>query len=253
MKLTVVLPAYNEEKALPKLLDALNDVFETVPQECNVLVVDDGSADGTADVVRAREHSMPVKLISHIQNKGLGAAMRTGLSAAAEQSPAADAVITMDADNTHDPRLIPAMVEKIQGGADIVIASRYCPGGEEVGLAWHRKILSRGASTFLKMCFPLPGARDCSCGYRAYSKGIVDRGFKVYGDKLIEQAGFACMAELLVKLSMAGARIDEVPLVLRYDLKAGVSKMNIRRTVGQYVELARQKRRLASIAAGGRQ
>jgi len=253
MDIIVVLPAYNEEESLPPLLEKLKETLDQTDYAWRVLVVDDGSSDGTAAVAYEYARAMSVTLVKHDRNRGLGAALMTGLRAVCETLSDDGVVVTMDADNTHTPSLIPKMVEKVRGGSDIVIASRYAPGGEEVGLTPVRKLLSRGASMLLKMRFRLPGAQDCSCGYRAYSVSMLRKGFAVYGDNLVEETGFVCMAEILVKLSLIGAKIVEAPLVLRYDLKGGASKMKVGRTILRYFHLARRKRRFEEMAAGGQQ
>jgi dolichol-phosphate mannosyltransferase len=124
---------------------------------------------------------------------------------------------------------------------DVVIASRYASDGaekgKEVGLAFHRKILSRGAGLILQIAFHIGGAKDYTCGYRLYSGKILKKAAHIYGEKLVEEPNFVCMVEILVKLDHIGARIGEVPLVLRYDLKAGASKMKIFRTVMRYFGL----------------
>jgi dolichol-phosphate mannosyltransferase len=176
-------------------------------------------------------------LINHDGNKGLGVAMRTGLSAAAALSGPADAVVTMDADNTHDPALIPAMRRELKAGNDLVIASRYQQGGQEIGLSASRHVFSKGASLLLRLFFPIKGARDYTCGYRMYSGDLLERAVASYGDRLVEERGFTCMAEILIKMARLGARVSEVPLVLRYDLKAGASKMNVWRTIQRYFVL----------------
>jgi dolichol-phosphate mannosyltransferase len=250
MRYTLVLPAYNEEKSLPALLDRVKETFAASNCECSVLVVDDGSKDGTVQVAESYQASMPLRIYKHPQNMGLGAAIKNGLREGAADMGDSDVVVTMDADNTHDPALIPQMLAKIESGCELVIASRYAPGGEEIGLAPHRKVLSRGASTFLKTFFGIPGARDCSCGFRAYRVSLLRRAFETYGDKLVEETGFVCMAEVLVKLAMIGAKIDEVPLILRYDLKEGASKMKVGKTIGQYFALAKRKNEIKRMAQG---
>ncbi len=232
----ILLPAYNEALALPLLLDEIRRV-EWRDDVYKVVVVDDGSTDATVPACRARWDDMPLDVICHGRNLGLGSAMLTGLRHCVSKSGASDVIVAMDADNTHSPALIPRMARAVESGSDIVIASRYADGGEEIGLAPTRKILSRGASTLLKVAFPISGASDYTCGYRAYSSGILESGFHVYSDKLIEQRGFVCMAELLVKLGALGAKVSEVPLVLRYDLKEGASKMRVTRTIASYLKL----------------
>jgi len=104
------------------------------------------------------------------------------------------------------------------------------------------KVLSRGASFLLSMVARVPGARDYTCGYRLYRASMLRRALKVWGDRLIEEAGFVCMAELLVKLGRGGARVSEAPLVLRYDLKEGASKMKVMQTISRYFVMARRVR-----------
>lgn len=250
MKYVLVLPAYNEEKSLPALLDRAKQTFAESDCECSVLVVDDGSKDRTVEIAEEYAASMPLRVFKHPHNMGLGAGILNGLREGCVGMEDGDVVVTMDADNTHDPALIPQMLKKIEDGCDLIIASRYAPGGEEIGLAPHRKVLSRGASTFLKTFFGIPGARDCSCGFRAYRVGLLKRAFEIYGDKLVEETGFVCMAEVLVKLSMIGAKIDEVPMTLRYDLKEGASKMKVGKTIGQYFALAKRKAEIRKMAQG---
>jgi dolichol-phosphate mannosyltransferase len=206
-------------------------------------VVDDGSRDGTIAAARSFADRLSIEVVPHGVNRGLGAALRTGLTAALERASDADAIATMDADNTHDPALLPDMLRRLEEApADLVIASRYTPGGEEVGLTALRRVLSRGASLLLTLVAPVRGARDYTCGYRLYRAALLRRAAGAWGDRLIEEAGFTCMAEVLLKLGRGGARVAEHPLILRYDLKEGASKMKVLRTIGRYFVLARRIR-----------
>jgi dolichol-phosphate mannosyltransferase len=233
----ILLPAYNEERDIHALLLRIQQTMRTVAFDYKVFVVNDGSTDNTSNVIKVFQKEMPIELIEHEGNKGLGQAMLTGMSRVVEQVRDDDVLITMDADNTHDPCLIQVMGTKIREGAGLVIASRYETGGEEVGLSQSRKFLSRGASSLLSIFFPIQGAKDYTCGYRAYRGSVLKRAFQVYGDHLIEERGFTCMAEILIKMSNIHAQVAEVPLVLRYDLKSGQSKMKIMRTILRYFVL----------------
>ena len=145
----------------------------------------------------------------------------------------------MDADNTHDPGLLPDMCRFLdEQKGDVVIASRYVKGGDEVGLTPLRKVLSRGASTLLTLTVPVKGARDYTCGFRVYRVTTLRRAFAQWQDKLVEESGFTCMAEILLKLGRGGAKVIEWPLILRYDLKEGASKMKIMRTISRYFAMA---------------
>lgn len=245
-KLWAVLPAYNEERSLPALLERYVTLAATMDARgtpLRVLVVDDGSSDGTIAAARAFDGRLAIEVIPHGVNRNLGAALRTGLTGALARAADDDVISTMDADNTHDPSILPGMWEQLdQAGADIVIASRYAPGGEEIGLTKLRQVLSRGASFMMSVVAPVPGARDYTCGFRLYRVTTLRRAQAIWGERLIEEAGFTCMAEILLKLGRGGAKVAEAPLVLRYDLKEGASKMKVMRTIGRYFVMARRLR-----------
>jgi dolichol-phosphate mannosyltransferase len=231
-----VLPAFNEAAGLPALIEAFGDVRAPYA----IIVVDDGSADGTAAAARRLESHFPITVLVHERNRGLAAAMRTGLEYACRQAAPDDVIVTMDADNTHRPAQIASMVGAIEAGADVVIASRYAPGATQSGVPAHRQLLSAGIGWMLRIRFGLPGVRDYSCGYRAYRASLLRRAIDAYGSRLIESAGFVVMSELLVKLSPFAPRIAEIPLDLRYDQKAGASKMPTGRTIAGYLQLILQ-------------
>lgn len=117
----VLLPAYNEVSALGKLIPRIGSVLKS---NYSIIVVDDGSDDETAHLCRKYSNQYPVKCVSHGVNRGLGAALRTGLEYILDDSSGADLLVVMDADNTHSPEHIKSMLEKIDS-SDIVIASRY--------------------------------------------------------------------------------------------------------------------------------
>jgi dolichol-phosphate mannosyltransferase len=237
--LVVMLPAYNEADAIGPLLARIAETFARIDGEKAVLLVDDGSSDDTVE--RAEEAARSLGLLltvdEHGENKGLGAALRTGFTRGRELVGADGVLVGMDADNTHDPSVIPSMLEKLSEGNDVVIASRYAPGGREVGLSLLRSVLSRGASLTLRLFLPVEGARDYSCGFRAYSGAALARAFEAHGDDLITESGFVASAEVLLKLAYLPSRVAEVPLVLRYDRKGGASKMNISATIRRYLRL----------------
>lgn len=231
MQVTVMLPAYNEASDINSLLSRIGQALWDQQLDFKILVVDDGSQDETADLVRAQAQTWPIELIQHPKNMGLGAAIRTGLTAAMSGD---GVVVTMDADNSHDPKLISLMLEQIEGGFDVVIASRFQPGAEVIGVPLHRVLLSEVASRIMRLLFPYKNARDYTCGYRVYRCSILRQLYDSYGNNFVIENGFACMFEILLKLRQIGARVAEVPMVLRYDLKTGASKMRIFRTIARY-------------------
>jgi dolichol-phosphate mannosyltransferase len=225
-----MLPAYEEAENLPPLLADARDTFLAWPgaPAWSVLVVDDGSSDATAEAARSVPNAQ-VTVLSHGVNRGLGAAMRTGIEYVLAHGSDDDVLATMDADHTHPPESIPAMWARMEAGADLVIASRYQPGAEIHGLVVWRRYLSHVASAVLRATFPC-GARDYTCGYRLYRVGLLRWGARRYGREFLNQRGFSVMVDLLLKLRRRARRIAEVPLVLRYDRKRGQSKMKVVQT-----------------------
>lgn len=237
MKVWVILPAFNEADNLPPLLEGISQALSRALYGYGVIVVDDGSRDRTREVALRYTSMLPLSLATHDTNMGLARTMQTGIRAALDRAERDDIVVTLDADNTHPPELIPDMVAAIGQGSDVVIASRYAPGGTEEGVPVMRRVLSLGIGVLLRVRFGLKGVRDYSCGYRAYRVSLLRRAAERYGPALIESRGFTVMAELLVKLRPFAPRIVEVPLHLRYDRKRGPSKLRVLHTVTEYLLL----------------
>jgi dolichol-phosphate mannosyltransferase len=231
----VVLPAYNEAAALPSLLGRL--AAEARTEELTVWVVDDGSADDTAAVAEAGVPGLDVRLVRHETNAGLGQALRTGLRAVLDVAGEEDVAVVMDADDTHDPALLRPLLDQIQAGADIAICSRFVPGGDDSTAPPLRRLLSRAAALLFRRVLRVDGVRDFTSGFRAYRVAMLERATVHWGERLVEERGFACMVELLLKLRHCDPVVAEVPLPLRYDRKPGASKLALRRTVGQYLVL----------------
>lgn len=238
----VILPAYNEEEALPLLLERVQESMHENGFEYRVIVVNDGSSDGTAAVVDELKGRMPLERLDHERNLGLGEAVRTGLLHALEDAGERDVVVTMDSDNTHTPGLIAGMVRGIREGNDVVIASRFREGARIMGVPLYRRVLSRGGSWTFRLLFPTRNVRDFTSGYRAYRAPLLKRAFEVYGDQFVAQSGFSCMVDILLKLRALDAIMTELPLVLRYDFKYGISKMLVVRTITDTIRLALARR-----------
>ncbi|PKN01910.1 MAG: hypothetical protein CVU77_02965 [Elusimicrobia bacterium HGW-Elusimicrobia-1] len=235
----VALPAYNEEKNIPPLLSAVSETLKGA--DYKVVIVDDGSTDGTLSAARLASGVMPVEVIPHEKNMGLGAAIKTLFAYIAKNVKSGDVVVTMDADNTHPAALIPSMASRVAEGADIVIASRFCAGAKTRGVPFYRNLLSRVAALIFKIAFRIRGVNDYTSGYRVISGAILRRYFdSPEAAPLVTEAGFTAGTEILIKLSrQPGARIVEAPLDLRYDLKGGASKMKVVSTMIKYLKLLR--------------
>ena len=234
-KIKVMLPAYNEQESLPSLLKRISDVKEQFGLPLSVLVVNDGSRDNTLMV--AKNFGEGVEALDLQPNRGLAGAMREGIKHALSDMSDRDILITLDADDSHNPGLFFRMITQIREGSDLVIASRYRPGSRIVGLSPFREFLSSFARYLFVVFRPIRGVRDYTCGYRAYKVDLLRKAQEHYGEKLIEQQGFGCMAEILLKLKIFKPIVHELPFILRYDQKRGASKMNVWKTVKQTLGL----------------
>jgi dolichol-phosphate mannosyltransferase len=215
-------------------------VSASLPYE--VVLVDDGSSDGTLEVLHECKQKYPLTIVRHERNCGLAATIRDGLLEALRRAADADVVVTMDADGTHPPDLILRMMEMIHTGCDVVVASRFQPGATVYGVPFHRRILSLGASHLCRTLFPTQGVRDFTCGYRAFRASLLQEALRKYGDHLFDAEGFCCTLDLLLKLRRLKAVFEETPITLRYDLKAGKSKMHVGQTIfGTLVLLVRRR------------
>ncbi len=230
-KVLMALPAYNEQESLPELLERIGEAFADSRLDYEVVIVDDGSRDDTAKIATQMSRQMPIHLVRHTVNQGLGITIRDALREAADRAGERDIIVTMDADNTHPPGLINRMVQSVHEGCDCVIASRFQPGSRVVGVPVERYFLSYGARALFTLLFPTRGVRDYTSGYRAYRASVIRDGFDRYGDNFVGETGFSCMADILLKLRKMGCVFGESPLRLRYDQKGGDSKMQVFHTI----------------------
>ncbi|MFT4264136.1 MAG: glycosyltransferase [Nocardioides sp.] len=226
----VVVPTYNEASNILKLIDQVADAVVGV----HLLVVDDGSPDGTADVVRSHpSYGSELHVLARTGERGLGNAYREGFAWAARRGYSA--VVQMDADLSHPAERIPALLEALTGidgadGADVVIGSRYVAGGGSVGWPWRRRMISRCAGTYARLMLGLH-AHDPTAGFKAY---------RIEALAEIDVAsttttGYGFQVECLWRAVQRDLRVVEVPITFT-DRVAGSSKMSL----GVAVEAARR-------------
>lgn len=224
----MLLPAYNEEESLDQLLPKIDKSFrEDMKLDYHIIVCNDGSRDKTGEKLKEYAETLPMTIITHVINRGLGETSRDLFEKAAELSSDDDIIIRMDCDDTHEPEFIPGMIAKINEGYDVVIASRFVEGGGQEGLNSYRATISKLANLFMKFFFPIKGLKEYSSGFRAYRATAIKHAINTFGNQFIQLKGlgFTATLEKVVKLKIIGAKFGESPFILRYQQKRSESKM----------------------------
>ena len=211
--LSVILPTYNERENVSVLVPRLLDILRDVP--CEVIVVDDGSPDGTADTVREMGASdARVRLVERSGKAGLASAVFAGAAEARGRLAA-----VMDADLSHDPELLPEMLARAEDGCDVVIGSRYVRGGSFANQPLVRRLISRVLNTGVRIMLLLP-QHDVLTGYALCRRELLTQMPTRYSSR-----GFKWLLELLTVYG--GLQVDESPIVFQ-NRYAGVSKADAR-------------------------
>lgn len=217
MKTLIVIPTYNERGNIEQLID---DILRHAP-EVDLLIIDDNSPDGTGQVADEIHARVPRVSVLHRPGKqGLGTAYIRGFGYALEHGY--DLVFEMDADFSHDPRYLPQFLEAAQGPdpADLVIGSRYVPGGDTPNWSPLRKFISGGGNIFARAVLGIP-IHDCTSGYRCYRTSALAT---LHLDRVRAQ-GYAFQVEMAYAMWRSGYRVREVPIVF-VDRRVGQSKMS---------------------------
>ena len=213
MSTLVVIPTYNERAALPGTLARLR---AAVPH-ADVLIVDDGSPDGTGAWAQAQQDPQ-VHVLHRTQKQGLGPAYLAGFAWALERRFAV--VCEMDADASHRPEQLPRLLDAVAAGADLAIGSRWVPGGAVHNWPRRRELLSRGANLYTRAMLGL-GVRDATAGFRAFRAELLQRLMTVQ----VASQGYCFQVDMTRRAADAGALIQEVPI--DFDERAdGASKMS---------------------------
>jgi dolichol-phosphate mannosyltransferase len=210
----VVIPTYNERENISLLLPHV-----LAYPELSVLVVDDGSPDGTGDIVAAEMQSNErVHLLRRAGKQGLGTAYVTGFRYALEHG--ADYIFEMDADFSHDPRYLPDLLHAAETAYDLVIGSRYVPGGGTTDWGIGRQLISRGGNIYARLILSLP-LSDMTGGYRCYRR----KALEAIDLNRIRSNGYSFQIEMAYRVHQAGLRVGEVPIIFP-DRRVGASKMS---------------------------
>ena len=229
MRVTVVVPTYNEADNIDTVIRAVRQVLPVA----TVLVVDDGSPDGTADLAEALGRELGhVEVVRRTTKDGLGAAYRAGLRHAIDQG--AEICVQMDADLSHDPASLPALVAVVEYGADLAIGSRYVPGGITLNWPRRRRWVSRWGNRYAAGVLGL-AINDATAGYRAYRTTILER---MEFDSVTAE-GYGFQIEMSYRIVRLGGKVVEFPITFR-DRMEGVSKFDgsiVREAFGLVIRL----------------
>jgi len=215
VRVIVVAPTYQEAENITRFLEAVRSSVPTA----TVLIIDDNSPDGTGQLAEeAAERLGQIQVLHRVGKLGLGSAYREGFRLALSQD--FDVIVSMDVDFSHDPAVIPALLSRIEAGADAVIGSRYVPGGATVRWPWHRRLLSRWGNRYTAGILALP-VRDCTTGFRAYTSDAL----RAIRPETTRAEGYAMLTEFVRRLVRVDFTVVEHPIIF-VDREYGTSKMS---------------------------
>ncbi|MEQ8841262.1 MAG: polyprenol monophosphomannose synthase [Acidimicrobiales bacterium] len=217
MRALVVLPTYNEAVNIGEVLRLLRDACP----DAGVLVVDDGSPDGTADLAEAMADEIGnVEVMRRPSKSGLGSAYRDGFRHGLVNGY--DIMVEMDSDLQHDPAALPSLLAAVEGGADLAIGSRYVPGGSIPDWTWHRRALSKWGNRYAATVLGFR-VNDATSGYRAYAaEALAKIDFQT-----VRADGYGFQIEMAHRVLQTGGKVEEVPIRFA-DRVRGTSKMSSR-------------------------
>ncbi len=235
-RVVIVVPTYNELQNVGALTE---QIFAAAPN-VEILFVDDGSPDGTAAWVQQHAETNPrVHLLARTSKDGLGRAYIAGFRWALQASPRVTHIFQMDADLSHPPERVPALLRACLSGADLAIGSRYVPGGGTRGWPLHRQALSRAGGLYARTLLRL-GIADPTAGFCCWRRDLLER----IDLASLSASGYGFQIELKLNARRLGARIEEVPIIFT-EREHGASKM----TTAIATEALRV---VARLALGGR-
>ena len=238
MRALVIVPTYNEAEDIARLCRVLCEN----PRVAHVLVVDDASPDGTADIVDALSHGLEVSVLRREKKDGRGGAVLDGLELGRER-PEYTHFVEMDADFSHDPAELDRLLDAAAvGGADFVIGSRYIAGSKISNWPLRRRLFSFGANKFARLMLGVP-VKDYTNGYRCYSR----RAIEALDRSLVQPKGFIALSAILLQLHSKGFSVTEVPIhfVNRVRGVSSLSRGEIGEAFRNVIRLRKLKRSLA--------
>jgi dolichol-phosphate mannosyltransferase len=216
----LILPTYNEAENIDALVRAADTQLESIGVGHTILVVDDGSPDGTGEIAdRVAAELPPVRVLHRPRKAGLGRAYLAGFAMAL--AAGAELILEMDSDFSHDPADLPRLIAASEA-ADLVLGSRYVPGGGITEWGRLRRLLSRGGSAYARILLGVP-VRDLTGGFKCFHRQVLE----AIDLEHVHADGYGFQIELTYKAVKAGFTVAEVPILFR-ERRVGSSKMNAR-------------------------
>lgn len=215
LRVLVIVPTYNERENLPLIVSRLRAAVPTA----HLLVADDASPDGTGQLADHLAADDPHVHVLHRPGKaGLGAAYLDGFDWGSRHG--FDVLVEMDADGSHQPEQLPSLLERLDSGADVVVGSRWVPGGSIQNWPKHRELLSRGGNLYIRLVLGIP-VHDATAGFRVYRTSALEK----LGLEGVQSQGYCFQVDLTWRAVQAGLRVEEVPITF-VERELGTSKMN---------------------------
>ena len=221
----VCIPSYNEAPTVGLLLWKIRQVFAGFPREYQLLVLDDGSTDATAEVLEPYARVLPLTVLRHPERRGYAAAVETLLRRAVELTdrPKRDAAILMHADFAHNPQTLPDLVRRVDSGADIVVAEGKIEGEASRPHRW----LRRHAPMFLRGVVSVPGVRDIVSGFAIFRLVALRNAIRSQERELLVADDWAANAELYWRTSRYARRVEALRSTERHDLRGRPSRVKV--------------------------
>lgn len=232
-----VIPIYNEAGNIGRVIADIAGRF--APGEWRVVVVDDGSEDDSAAILndyRVR-FGPALTIVTHERNRGVPEALHSGFRLAAQAAAKEDFLLCIEGDGTSDPALYRPIRDALIAGNDIVIASRYVPGGGWVGFPWARRLISRVGNWGLSLLFPYPRVSDFSIFYRGYRMSLVQMVLKKWGSTAFAGRFFSANAGFLFCCLLERPRVEEVAHFYVYNLKRSRTQFRLTQALRGYLPL----------------
>ena len=233
------LPAYNEAATVGLSLYKIGEVMKQVHREYELIVLNDGSTDETLHVINSYERILPLRVINFEAKRGFGPSLLSLLKEVVKRSiyPERDIVVTIEADFSQNPSVLPSMVREVEGGADVVIASSFVKGSRMISTPIPFKVLNSMLYILMRNLYGITGVRDYVSSFRTYRVSLLKRGLEYYNDKMITLQGRTANTELLLNLNYLNPNIAEVPLQFRYDVGKGGSRIRVHQMWWEYIRM----------------